>query len=929
MNRRPRGVFLLVFLAIAPTALARVLSYSPYTNRAAVPAFQARNANQFILVEQPGTQFLSPQWMDDAEVVLYDAHGVNEPRVIFPAAGEPRGPISFAAYASSTGTPQPPARVLIQTTANFQGRNTARRAITLLGDTAGVTWKRIAELDDAWTNYYYFDFEDLGGYTTHGLRGPVRAVSSTKYLFVVELNTGIWGIEPSGKAKLLVGPQTPSMPALIGGDALGTRVLVRTGSRIAVLNMTTETLTDLGAADSAAGEAQGWVTGDGRAYVLDTRWDGRSLTLYRQGMSPTFIAGPYVIPGPPMPGYPREKSSFFAAPTHDYNGAWIIQRDIGKPTTLLRHTASKGLETFWSDVTGPEVEALHPGFSGERVLIQVHRARVQPERWFIDPALAIWKIGDPAPRDYDELFLNETALKGFVHLDVDAVAQGEPFIFDSGLGTVPVSRVSPPISGGGDVVQEWGVVRSSFKQELVLPGVARLPGAFNSYWKSDVVIYNPTDAEQAVTFKFAPLDGRPEAALLATTSITLAPREIRVIKDVLRELFGLETGGGSLHIEPSVGVSATGRTYTSGAQGTYGFSMIALDAFTAAGSRFPLSFAGAFPGPNFRTNILLTAPRGSTAGARLQAYGVSGEIGASDFSLSTPGSGVWQVNNLNSVLRLSSHEEGGMVVRPTHGFVIPAVVAIDNITNDPTYFPPDLPAPLVRTIPVVGHLDGANNSKFRSDIYLLNLSTTAQTVTLEAKQWDTNGPPKQISFTLLPSEDRVIRDVLPRLFNMTGFARLRYMSQGADGEGVRVTSRTYNLLGNGGTLGCLIPPLNSFQSASSGESLEILGVVGGGGFRANIGLVELSPGFNGQTTNIRIEIVDDRGVTIDSFQVTLPAAGGMQINDVFAARGLTAPKAVLIRIKPTGPGLIGAYATLTDNGTNDPSFLAASLGAQQ
>lgn len=586
------------------------------------------------------------------------------------------------------------------------------------------------------------------------------------------------------------------------------------------------------------------------------------------------------------------------------------------------------MKTFWSDLTGPEVEALHPGASGERVLIQVHRRRAQPDQWFIDPALAIWKIGDPAPRDYDELFVAETELKGFVHLDVDAMAQGQPFVFDSGLSVVPDSRTSPPIAGGGDVTQEWGIVRSALKQELVLPGIARLPGAFNSYWQSDVVLYNPVAENQEVVIRYAPLGG-PSAA----TTLTLAPREIRVIKDALKELFAVETGGGSLYLEPAVGVGATGRTYTSAAAGTYGFSMTALDALTAAGARFPLSFAGAFPGAPFRTNILLTAPKGLTAGARLQAHGISGEIGATGVTVSTLGTGVQQTNNVHGALSLASHDEGGLVVRPTHGFVIPAVVAIDNITNDPTYFPPDLPAPVVRTIPVVGHLDGANGSKFRSDLYLLNLASGTRTVRLEAKSWDRNEPPQIVQFTLLPNEDRVIRDVLPRLFNMTGLARLRYMSLGDDAEGVRVTSRTYNLLENGGTLGCLVPPLNGFQSAASGEALEILGVVGDSRFRANIGLVELSPfqGNGGQvpTTRVRIRIIDETGRQIDTFEVTLPLAGGMQINDVLNARGLTAAKAVLIRIEPNGPGLVGAYATLTDNGTNDPSFLAASLGAQE
>ncbi len=917
MRRSPRFfALLLLAVSIAPAAFGRVLSYAPYTNRAGLPAFQFRDASEFVLVEVPGAQFAANWWQGEAEVVVYDVQGAHEPRVIFPPAGVPRGEVLFAAYNNG--------KVLIQTTVNFEGKNPNRTAITLLGDTNGSAWKRVDALDDALGLFPHY-LEDLGGTITHGLKGPVRPVTSSKYVFVMESRTGIWGIAPNGTAKRLVErEQSQQPPMIIGNDATCSRILVHTPSHVVIVDLNSEAVTDLGATTAQLGFLEGWVAGNNRAYVLATSSLGRTLNVFKQGSAPQWVGGPYDL-GPTSPPY-RDRWSFLAAPTHDYTGAWMVQRDFGKPTTLLRHTEAEGVRTFWSDITGPQIEALHAGKTGERVLIQVHRQRVQPERWFIDPALAIWKIGDPAPRDYEELFLNETDQKGFIHLDVDAVAQGKPFVFDSGFSEPPVSRVSPPIAGGGDVTQEWGIVRSSFKQELVLPGVARLPGAFNSYWRTDVVIYNPTSAEQPVVVRYAPLD---ESAEALTKTITLAAQEIRVVKDVLKEWFALETGGGSLHIEPTVGVNATGRTYTSAAQGTYGFSMPAVDAYTAAGARFPLTFAGAFPGSSFRTNILITAPKGLVAGASLQAYGVSGEIGSSGVTLSTVNTGVQQTNNVSSVLNLASHDEGGLVVRPTYGFVIPAVVAIDNTTNDPTYFPPDLPAPVVRTIPVIGHVDGANNSKFRSDVYLLNLSSDPQTVMLEAKPWDRNEAPKQLTFTLLPNEDRVIRDALPKLFGMTGFARLRYSSPSGDGAGVRVTSRTYNELENGGTLGCLIPPLNSFQSAASGEALEILGVVPDTG-RANIGLIELSP-WNGAPTptRVRIEIIDDHGAKIDSFEVQLPVAGGMQINDIFSARNLTAPKAVLIRIIPLGAGLIGAYATLTDNVTNDPSFLAANLAARE
>jgi hypothetical protein len=167
------------------------------------------------------------------------------------------------------------------------------------------------------------------------------------------------------------------------------------------------------------------------------------------------------------------------------------------------------------------------------------------------------------------------------------------------------------------------------------------------------------------------------------------------------------------------------------------------------------------------------------------------------------------------------------------------------------------------------------------------------------------------------------------LFGKTGLARLRYQTIDAfnGGQGVRVTSRTYSVDDNGGTYGFLMPPLNNFQMGSSGDTLEILGVVGGTGFRTNLGLVDCTAFPNGQNVQARVEILDDKGLTIDTFTMNVPSAGGVQINDIFHARGLgDGPRAALIRVSPIS-GLIGAYATMNDNGTNDPTYLAANLAA--
>jgi hypothetical protein len=397
------------------------------------------------------------------------------------------------------------------------------------------------------------------------------------------------------------------------------------------------------------------------------------------------------------------------------------------------------------------------------------------------------------------------------------------------------------------------------------------------------------------------------------------------VPDVLKALFGIENGGGALTFVPDSAVVVTSRTYSRKGEGTFGFGMQAIDLFNAAGPRFPVSFSGAFPGEHFRTNLLLTDTSGRGTSATMSAAGVSGVIGRTVEALAAPAGGILQFNGIGPSLALDARESGALLLQPTRGTAIATLVAIDNRTNDPTYFPPDLAAGMTRDIPVIGHVDGANGSRFRSDLYLLNPADFPQTVTLEAKQWDT--PTRRtVQFTLLPQEGRMISDALSRLFGMTGLARLRYTSWNAV-SGIRATSRTYTVEESGATYGCLIPPLNNFQSAAGGERLEIIGVGGGSGYRTNLGLVELSARLT-DAVAVDIAIFNGSGEKIDGFRLSVPAGGGMQIGDIFGSRGLQQPQAARIVVDVVDPGLIGAYATVTDNVTNDSIYLGANLGAR-
>ncbi len=918
MTRRLSVV--LLFALTATTAFARVISYAPYSNRISVPALGLRLNRHFALVETSVTQFSSGT-VGRGQIVLYDSTGEEEPRVIFPqdsteaafdgvavreVAGEP------AIILAVTSSPNP--------TWNFS-------------IDSGRTWKRLAinaRLSAVPPQV------DIGGFYSRSRYSNIR-IGNRDYPFVAVsvANDGyhLLAIAADGTPQEMMTTPLNTQISLAGSDIGRRRFLVRAGNEIDILETNgTKSL----AGTVTGGAFEGWITPSGAAYV--EQWKAAndiSLWLYDKGNA-TFIAGTYdktksaAIPPPPPT---NTQNPFFAVPTADYAGAWIVKRATGAPTQLFYHDPQQSLVEQWSDITAPEVEALHPSLAGDKVLIQVHRPRRAVDQvLFKDPALAVWRIGSPAPRIYDELYLSESVDKGFVHLDVDVLEDGTPFVFDAGR-TVASSGVisSPGAPGGGDVVQEWGVVRASLVQRLVLPGFGRAPGLFGSLWRSDVTFDNPNDTAVNVTLRFVAAGGAIAAPVAKSIRLQLAPHELRLVRDAAKTLFQVESAVGALFIDPEGrdSIAVTGRTYTQSDKGTFGYGMNGVDIFAATSARFPVTFSGAFQGPNFRTNLLMTDVSGRGTATAFAASGPYGEMEINSAVTETAPFGALQQNGLNFLLGLSPQVIGALSVKPTRGEAIASLFSVDNRTNDATYFPPDLSVGMVRTIPVVGHLEGANGSQFRSDLFLYNQSAQIKSVTIEMRSWTSPSDFAFLTLTLLPHEARMIPDVLKTAFNRTGNARLRVGVQGpALDSSVRVASRTYTVDANGGTYGFLMPPLNSFQTASTGDTLEILGTVTDSQFRTNIGLVDVTTVFSTLAPRARIDIIGSNGTTIDSFETAIPSLGGTQLNDVFRARAFTQLGApVLIRITPL-QGMIGAYAAMVDNESNDPMYFAANLAAK-
>jgi len=894
-------------LVLATTTLsARVISYAPYSDRITIGAVQSRLNRHFVLLE------LTPGSSNKGQVVVYDTQGFEEPRVVLDN-------VFVSALA---------AREDDQQFAIFvQGQNTTAGMLSVDG---GQTWKNISLNTTNYLGNFSTQIPDTGGPFAHGRWSPIR-IGTRQFPFYFVSSPNLYAIGQDGSIKGLYTPLFPVQQSvrIIGTSLDGSNVLYAVDRNIVSIDANGVSRS-YGTLPSGAVNAEGWITSDFAAYVELYNSSDTELYYLKNGAA-TFVNGNLTL----------GTGTFFAVPAGDDNGAWMIFRNASKSTAFYSHTASAGLVKRWEDITAPEVEALHPARSSAKVLIQVHRSRLTLDQaLFKDPALAVWHAGDPVPQSFDELFLSETTAKGFVHLDVDKVESGDPFVFDSGSQAIffpppgggGIISPAPPSAGGADVIQEWGVVRASLAQRLVLPGAARTPGAYGSFWLTDVTFYNPTNQTQTVQVHYAANGSTLAIASDTTRSVTLAPLEIKTIPDVLKNLFLFDSGGGALYIVPAPGqaVNVTSRTYSQSSKGTFGFGMNAIDVFAAASPRFPVTFAGAFLGANFRTNLVITDVSGRGAEAGLLAWGGFGLAGNDFTTYSVPALGQQQFQYINGPMGIAPTDSGALVVTPTRGEAVATVFAIDNRTNDATYFPPDIPASVVRVIPAIGHLDGANGSKFRSDLFIYNNSDQVKFLTMQAKVWDTTDPVVSFPLTLLPREARTIPDVLKNAFNKTGIARLRYFQQGSTTDtSIRVTSRTYTVGDDGGTFGFLMPPLNSFQSGSPGDTLEILGASLDPRFRTNLGLVDLTPFSGSRPSRATVSIINDHGQKLDSFDITLPQLGGNQLNDVFHARNLPeASTPVLIRVTVI-EGSVGAYAAVVDNGTNDPAYFAANLAAKQ
>ena len=225
-------------------------------------------------------------------------------------------------------------------------------------------------------------------------------------------------------------------------------------------------------------------------------------------------------------------------------------------------------------------------------------------------------------------------------------------------------------------------------------------------------------------------------------------------------------------------------------------------------------------------------------------------------------------------------------------------------------------------LPSSVHAPGIGGAFYTTTLTVANTGTTSAAVTLKFLGHDqdgTSGP--TATHTLLPGASVTYPDVLVNLFGAPS---------GAYGA-ILITAQTTSLNvvaqnstpnpGGAGTFGQSVPALAAADLVTSGSSRTIVAVTDDANFRTNLVLANATSG----PVTVSLTLLDSSGAALGSSTVPLLPLEMTQVGAVARtlAGGLNVTNATLVLTTATTGGSFAAYASVIDNGTNDPRTLLA------
>jgi len=492
----------------------------------------------------------------------------------------------------------------------------------------------------------------------------------------------------------------------------------------------------------------------------------------------------------------------------------------------------------------------------------------------------------------------------------------------------------------------------------IIPAVASTQGVGGSFWRTDLVVYNPSDQEVILSLQFLPTGGGASPAVDEATP--LGPKQTVVFKDVVGSRYPDATTGALVLLARYVDdataapVVATTRTWTPGEAGvgSYGQGIPAVpwsqDGTLSETRRI---IPGLESSADFRTNLGIVNPTmnfeeifsveildaaGESQGVRYYRLDAESHRQLNDVL----GQFGLEGSNFTAVVDLVNWQDAdeSPTANEKPDFVVYGSM-VDQISNDPTSLEAQTETtqsglPKRRVIPAAAKTNGNDGSEWRTDVAIHSVGDggVAALIVELVPTGGTgigSGSPERMVTTIRGGETKDLDDILGEEFPDHEVAAL--VVQGlAGGEGntdIRVLSRTWTPTDSGeGTMGQGIPGV---PRRSAAEPVVIPGLEESMVYRSNIGLVNLSRNLR---KKLRIEFFDAVGVQRGHVDVVLEPWSHIQLNSVLADIGaegqgftavvtLTERENLMIAPSESWDPIFVAYGSVIDRETNDPTFI--------
>ncbi|MGV8040679.1 MAG: hypothetical protein AB2L07_11545 [Thermoanaerobaculaceae bacterium] len=219
-------------------------------------------------------------------------------------------------------------------------------------------------------------------------------------------------------------------------------------------------------------------------------------------------------------------------------------------------------------------------------------------------------------------------------------------------------------------------------------------------------------------------------------------------------------------------------------------------------------------------------------------------------------------------------------------------------------------------VPSAAHAPGANGSAWRTDLAVVNTSTTEPADLILYFYDISNSVGIGAAATLPQGGTLEWSDVLVSLFKRGAGVSSRGTIHITSTTKLAVSSRTYNRASGTASYGQYYPALDDNHGIASGERGFLPQIKQNAAFRTNLGLLCL----NDKAGTARISVFDSNGVLHgNSVDVEVPPYRWLQIDRILDAVGagdMDVAYAVVEVVTPFSK--IWAYASVIDNVSNDP-----------